>query len=96
MPKNTIQDVARLAGVGVGTVSRVLNNHPSVKDSTRARILQAIAELDYTPNPHARRIAGGRSYTVSVMLPMIASEFYIRLLFLLRKNFRNTIRTASV
>lgn len=86
MPKHTIQDVARLAGVGVGTVSRVLNNHPSVKDSTRARILQAIAELDYTPNPHARRIAGGRSYTVSVMLPMIASEFYIRLLSSLEES----------
>ena len=76
----TIQDVARAAGVGVGTVSRVLNNHPSVKSSTRESVLRAIAELDYTPNPHARRIAGGKSYTISVLLPVITTEFYVRLL----------------
>jgi LacI family transcriptional regulator len=80
MSKPTIQDVAQKAGVGVGTVSRVLNNHPSVRDSTREKILKAMESLSYTPNPHARRIAGGRSYTVSVMLPMVAAEFYIRLL----------------
>lgn len=80
MAKPTIQDVAQQAGVGVGTVSRVLNNHPSVRPVTRERILRAMEELTYVPNPHARRIAGGRSYTVSVMLPMVAAEFYIRLI----------------
>jgi len=80
MRKPTIQDVARQAGVGVGTVSRVLNNHAAVKDSTRAAVLKAMSELNYTPNPHARRIAGGRSYTVSVLLPIVSTEFYLRLL----------------
>ena len=80
MRKPTIQDVARLAGVGVGTVSRVLNNHAAVKDSTREGVLRAIRELEYTPNPHARRIAGGKSYTVSVLLPVVTTEFYLRLL----------------
>ena len=80
MSKPTIQDVAQKAGVGVGTVSRVLNNHPSVRPLTRERIVQAMNALNYVPNPHARRIAGGRSYTVSVMLPMVAAEFYIRLI----------------
>lgn len=79
MSKHTIQDVARKARVGVGTVSRVLNNHPSVRKSTRDKVLEAIEELGYAPNPHARRIAGGRSYTVSVMLPMVSVEFYVRL-----------------
>lgn len=78
--KLTIQDVARLAGVGVGTVSRVLNNHPSVRPATRLKIEEAMRALDYVPNPHARRVAGGRSYTVSVLLPVVATEFYTRLL----------------
>ncbi|WP_424950151.1 LacI family DNA-binding transcriptional regulator [Deinococcus sp.] len=80
MHKPTIQDVARRAGVGVGTVSRVLNNHSAVRDSTRDSVLGAIAELNYTPNPHARRIAGGKSYTISVLLPVVTTEFYVRLL----------------
>lgn len=80
MRKPTIQDVARQAGVGVGTVSRVLNNHAAVKGVTRETVLKAIADLDYTPNPHARRIAGGKSYTISVLLPVLTTEFYVRLL----------------
>lgn len=88
MRKPTIQDVARLAGVGVGTVSRVLNNHTAVKDATRTAVLKAIADLDYTPNPHARRIAGGKSYTISVLLPLVTTEFYVRLLNGLENAFQ--------
>ena len=77
--KPTIHDVAAKAGVGLGTVSRVLNDHPAVRPETRARVLRAMEELGYAPNPHARRIAGGRSYTVSVLLPFVATEFYRRL-----------------
>lgn len=77
--KATIHEVARLAGVGIGTVSRVLNNHPSVRAETRARVQGAMEKLGYSPNPHARRVAGGRSYTVSVMIPFFGTEFYTRL-----------------
>ena len=77
--KPTIHDVAAKAGVGLGTVSRVLNDNPAVRHETRARVLRAMEELGYAPNPHARRIAGGRSYTVSVLLPFVATEFYRRL-----------------
>lgn len=89
MRKPTIQDVARAAGVGVGTVSRVLNNHPSVKQATRETVLRLITELDYTPNPHARRIAGGKSYTISVLLPVVTTEFYVRLLDGLETAFQD-------
>jgi LacI family transcriptional regulator len=78
--KPTIHEVAHLAQVGIGTVSRVLNNHPSVRPETRNRVLSVMADLGYSPNPHARRVAGGRSYTVSVILPVISTEFYSRLL----------------
>jgi len=88
MRKPTIQDVAREAGVGVGTVSRVLNNHAAVKGATRENVLKAISDLDYTPNPHARRIAGGKSYTISVLLPVVTTEFYVRLLDGLESAFQ--------
>ncbi len=78
--KPTIHEVAHLAKVGIGTVSRVLNNHPSVRPETRNRVLTAMANLGYSPNPHARRVAGGKSYTVSLVLPVASTEFYSRLL----------------
>lgn len=78
--KPTIHEVAHLAKVGIGTVSRVLNNHPSVRPETRSRVMSAMENLGYSPNPHARRVAGGRSYTVSLVLPVVSTEFYIRML----------------
>jgi DNA-binding LacI/PurR family transcriptional regulator len=63
----TIADVARRAGVGVGTVSRVLNDRPKVGAGTRTRVLAAIAELDYVPSANARRLSSGRTQTVAVV-----------------------------
>ncbi len=84
--KLTIQEVAEKAGVGVGTVSRVLNNHKSVRPETRERVVSAMQELGFIPNPHARRVAGGKSYTVSIILQVVGTEFYIRLLSGLEKT----------
>ncbi|MEB0307386.1 LacI family DNA-binding transcriptional regulator, partial [Cryobacterium sp. 10I1] len=63
----SIRDVARLAGVSHQTVSRVLNNHPSIRDSTKARVLQVIEELQYRPNRAARALSRGRSRTIGVL-----------------------------
>jgi LacI family transcriptional regulator len=52
----TIKDVAKQAGVGIGTVSRVLNNNPRVSIDTRERVLQAITDLNFRPNGLARRL----------------------------------------
>ncbi len=84
--KLTIQEVANKAGVGVGTVSRVLNNHKSVRPETRERVSSAMQELGFIPNPHARRVAGGKSYSVSIILQVVGTEFYIRLLSGLEKT----------
>jgi LacI family transcriptional regulator len=65
----TIADVAAHAGVGLGTVSRVLNGSPKVRDATRARVLQAIEVLDYRPNPLARGLSRGRCQTLGVVVP---------------------------
>jgi LacI family transcriptional regulator len=65
----TIADVAAHAGVGAGTVSRVLNHSPRVSDTTRARVLAAIEVLDYRPNPLARGLSRGRCQTLGVVVP---------------------------
>ncbi len=65
----TIRDIARQAGVGLGTVSRVLNNSPLVSAATRQRVLDVIAELDYSPNPIARRLSWGRTLTIAAIVP---------------------------
>jgi LacI family transcriptional regulator len=59
----TIRDVARLAGVGIGTVSRVTNQRSHVKTATRAKVLQAIEQLQYTPDPIARSMISHYSRT---------------------------------
>ncbi len=56
MSNPTIRDVAQKAGVGIGTVSRVLNNSPLVNPTTRQRVLEAIAELGFRPNSLARQL----------------------------------------
>jgi DNA-binding LacI/PurR family transcriptional regulator len=60
-------DVARLAGVSHQTVSRVLNEHPSVRPSTRERVLAAIQAVDYRRNSAARALVTRRSHTIGVV-----------------------------
>ena len=63
----SIRDVARLAGVSHQTVSRVLNEHPSIRPETKAKVLDAIAVLDYRPNVAARALATSRSSTLGIL-----------------------------
>jgi DNA-binding LacI/PurR family transcriptional regulator len=65
----TIRDVAQQAGVGLGTVSRVINGSPSVSRPTRQRVLSVIKQLNYVPNPTARRLSLGRTLTIAVIVP---------------------------
>ncbi len=64
----SIRDVAHKAGVGIGTVSRVINEHPSVSNKIRDRVQKAMKELDYTPNVHAQRMWKGRTNAVCFIL----------------------------
>jgi len=63
----SIWDIAKEAGVSHQTVSRVINGHPRVRESTRARVLDVIAEMGYTPNRMARALAGGAVRSVTVL-----------------------------
>jgi len=60
-------DVAKLAGVSHQTVSRVVNDSAQVRPETRARVLDAMRQLDYRPNPAARALVTGRSRTLGVV-----------------------------
>jgi DNA-binding LacI/PurR family transcriptional regulator len=62
-------DVARLAGVSHQTVSRVLNDHPNVRDTTRLRVQAAMAQLSYRPNRAARALVTGATQTIGVVTP---------------------------
>jgi LacI family transcriptional regulator len=66
--KTTIREVARAAGVGIGTISRVLNSSPQVSWKTRARVLGAIRRLGFRPNAQARRILKRRAEMVCFLL----------------------------
>lgn len=63
----SIRDVARLAGVSHQTVSRVLNDHPSIRPETKKRVQDAIAVLDYKPNLAARALVTSRSHTIGIL-----------------------------
>jgi LacI family transcriptional regulator len=66
----TIEDIARLAGVSRGTVSRVLNQRPDVDRETRARVLRIIEEQGYVPSLTAAGLAGGRNRLIGMVVPV--------------------------
>ncbi|MGH8232641.1 MAG: LacI family DNA-binding transcriptional regulator [Rhodanobacteraceae bacterium] len=74
---STIRDVAGRAGVSLQTVSRVVNNEPSVHASTRAKVQQAIEELHYTPDLSARRLRNAKPYAIGLAYDNPNSHYII-------------------
>lgn len=72
----TIADVAALAGVGVGSVSRVLNGSSAVSESTREAVMNAIKVLNYTPNSMAKRLREQKSGVIALMVPIVYHPFF--------------------
>ncbi len=71
----TIGQVAKRAGVSKATVSRVINKSKPVSEETKVRVLQAIEELDFKPNPAARSLVSKKSRTIGVVVTDIANLF---------------------
>jgi LacI family transcriptional regulator, repressor for deo operon, udp, cdd, tsx, nupC, and nupG len=71
-----IQEVAKKANVSVATISRVLNNSPYVKNETREKVMDAIRELNYSPNLSGRILRRNETKIVLVLLPTISNPFY--------------------
>ncbi|MGL5955011.1 MAG: LacI family DNA-binding transcriptional regulator [Brevinema sp.] len=75
-----IEDVAKLAGVSVSTVSRVLNNSKNVRSELKIKVLQATKVLDYSINPMARSLKIAQTYTIAVVTTSIDRIFFIEIL----------------
>jgi len=82
--KLTLEDVAKLSGVSRSTVSRVINDDPSVSAATRARVQAVVQHLNFKPNAAARGLASGRTRVLGVLLPqgvvMLFSDPYFPIL----------------
>ena len=76
----TIYDIAREAKVGIGTVSRVLNNNPKVTAETRDRVMSVATRLKYQPHAFAQALARKRSNTLSAIIPFFSNYFFIEVL----------------
>jgi len=77
---STIADVARLAGVSIATVSRVINGNTPVIESTALRVRDAISELKFVPRAAARTLASRRTNTIGLIFSEIGGAFFPLLL----------------
>jgi LacI family transcriptional regulator len=74
--KSTMNDVAKLAGVGTMTVSRVLNGSANVSEAATERVQAAIEQLDYRPNEMARALRGQRTRSIGLIVPYLYDSFF--------------------
>lgn len=77
---STIKDVAKLADVSIATVSNVLNESKNVSELLKARVYDAIEQLDYRPNSIARSLKTNRSYSLGVIVPDVLNPFFAEVL----------------
>lgn len=84
----TIKDVARLAGVGLGTASRVVSGKGSVSPATLERVKKAIEQLDFRPSHAARSLLSGSSRMIGVYIPILKGTFYTPILQLIDTELR--------
>lgn len=76
----TIRDVARVAGVSVATVSRVLNGHANVTEPTRAHVMGVVAQLRFVPSSAAQSMITRRTHTIGALLPELHGEYFSELI----------------
>jgi len=81
-----IKDIARFAGVGVSTVSRVINNHPDVNKETKERVMAVIEKHHYVPNNSARNLKRNQSNTIGVLIKGITNPFFSRMIKVIEKE----------
>lgn len=73
----TIKDIAAKLNMSVSTVSKALNNHPSISDFTKERVIKLAEEWNYVPNEAARNFQQSRSFTLGLIIPELLDQFYV-------------------
>ena len=81
-----INDIAKLAGVGVGTVSRVINNHSQVSDKTREKVQKVIDDNNYIPNNSARILKMNNTKNIGVLVRGVFNPFFSEIIDTMRKD----------
>ena len=92
----TLEDVARLSGVSTATVSRCLNTPNRVSEATRNRVMQAVVDLDYSPNFGARALAAKRTNTIGAIIPTMENAIFARALQAFQEELRQNGVTMLV
>ena len=76
----TIKDIARLCGVSISTVSRVLNNRPDVSEENRRRVLAVVESTNYIPNNSARDLVKAKSEAIGLVVRGVSNPFYTHII----------------
>ena len=92
----TIYEVSELAGVSLATVSRVLNNSDRVKETTRVKVQEAMAALDYRPNSMAQSLASKRTNSIGILVPELHGPFFGTMLSGIEAELRNAGKHAII
>lgn len=86
-----MKDIARELGVSVVTVSKVIRNHTDIGEETRQRVLKRVKELNYQPNPAARALVTGKTYTAGLIVPDLMHPFFAEV----ATGLSNTLRRKN-
>ncbi|WEG74215.1 LacI family DNA-binding transcriptional regulator [Vagococcus intermedius] len=98
----TVKDVAKEAGVATSTVSRVINDHPSISDNTKKKVRKVMEEMGYVPNIAARNLGKRTANAIGVILPPLDSKerignpFYLEMINAINEEARTFQVTISV
>lgn len=96
MKNLNIKDIAKMAGVGVSTVSRVINQHADVKEETRQRVLEIIESTNFIPNNSARNLKRTESMDVGILIKGMYNPFFARMIETIEKQLSHSGYSAMI
>lgn len=82
----TIKDIAKLSGVGISTVSRVINNTGYVSDEVRLKVMQVVREYNYVPNSSARNLKASETKNIALLVKGITNPFFNKMIRIIEEK----------
>ncbi|WP_304941833.1 LacI family DNA-binding transcriptional regulator [Vallitalea guaymasensis] len=90
MEKKNVKEIAKLAGVSTATISRVINNNPNVKESTRQHVLEIVNKYGFKPDRLAKNLRTKKSYTLLVLIPTVENPYFAEIIRGINEKVYNT------